>query len=296
MKTININSFLLLILLLHSCEKMVVDVNLPEQEPVIVLNAIIETDKPIIVNISKGIGILDTTKQAIIENAIVEIFENGNFKEKLTYTKDGNYISNLVLPQYGNKYKVIASAPGFKEVSAETSLPSHVTVSNIIIKDSVHFDANINLNGSNAVGSISFTLHDPMESNYYLLEMSYRDSLQSYPIYIDISDSQLESFNNMENPMFNDTYFNGKDFRIEVFFNSYYLNFQDYSTSGIPKPEVSFNISTINHEFYIYKKSVLKQFFSIGNPFAEPAPVYSNIKNGLGVFLGKNNNYIEIRK
>ena len=298
MKTISIISFLALILILHSCE-MIVDIDLPEQEPVMVINAIIEADKPLIVNVSKSIGIFDTTKQYNIENAIVEIYENGNYKEKLNYTKDGNYISNLVIPKNGNKYKVIASAPGYQEVSAETDIPfNDVKVSNIIIKDSVNFNLNNIVNGITTEASVSFTIHDPPETNYYNLEMTYIDSSNQieYSIYISVSDSKLEILNNYENLLFIDRSFNGKDIRIEVFFNSYYLNLPEYYSSGEPPPYILFNISTVSHEFYLYKKTSLEQSLSIDNPFAEPAPVYSNIKNGLGIFSGKNNNYFEIRK
>lgn len=283
-------------LLLNSCE-MIVDVDLPEQEPVLTLNAVVETNKPITANIGKGLGILDTAKKAIVENAIVEVFENGRFKERLSYKNDGNYISNSTIPKYGNKYKILASAPGYKEVSAEMDIPSDVKVTNFVIRDSVLFDS-----GGNAESSISFTIHDPAEVNYYSISMYFQDSShidEPQPISMYISDSRLEfleSYGAGEGRMFLDKTFNGQEYKVEIFFQSYYLNYPDYSTWGLPKAQVLLNISTVTHEYYLYKKSIMEQYNSIHNPFAEPAPVYCNIKNGLGILLGKNNNFIPINK
>ena len=268
---------------------MIVDVKLPEQEPILILNAVIETYKPVTVNVSKGLGILDTGKIYIIENAVVEIFQNGSFKERLTYTENGNYISNLTIPQYGNKYKIVASAPGFTEVFAETDIPSNVKISNIIVKDSATYDFYNLLNAS-----VSFTLHDPLESNFYMLEMYAFDSDLSngaHPIDISASDAKIEFLTGYKNIMFLDRSFYGKEYIIEIFFDSFYLN--DSSTMGTP---VLLNVSTITQEYYLYQKSVNEQFESRFNQFADPAPVYSNINNGLGILLGKNNNFFPVFK
>ncbi|MFN3489296.1 MAG: DUF4249 domain-containing protein [Emticicia sp.] len=52
--------------------------------------------------------------------------------------------------------------------------------------------------------------------------------------------------------------------------------------------KLTLQIANLSKEFYDYQLSLFKFQDSQDNPFAEPAPVFSNIKNGLGCFAGYN--------
>jgi Domain of unknown function (DUF4249) len=52
------------------------------------------------------------------------------------------------------------------------------------------------------------------------------------------------------------------------------------------KDQLRLQLSNISKEFYDYQVSLQDFFESSNNPFAEPIPVYSNIKGGLGCFAG----------
>jgi Domain of unknown function (DUF4249) len=52
------------------------------------------------------------------------------------------------------------------------------------------------------------------------------------------------------------------------------------------KDKLRLQLSNISKEFYDYQVSLQDFFESSNNPFAEPIPVYSNIKGGLGCFAG----------
>jgi hypothetical protein len=52
-------------------------------------------------------------------------------------------------------------------------------------------------------------------------------------------------------------------------------------------------VSNITMELYEYQKSLRNFNRTADNPFAEPSPVYSNIKNGLGIFAAFNSTVIK---
>jgi hypothetical protein len=70
---------------------------------------------------------------------------------------------------------------------------------------------------------------------------------------------------------------------------SYTINGKNYKI----KPsklgtKIRLQLFNLSKEFYDYQLSLFKFNSTDGNPFAEPAPVFSNVKNGLGCFAGYN--------
>lgn len=285
--------FLLLLFIFSSCEK-VIEVDLPEQKTQLILNAVIETHKPVIVSVTESLGILDTAKFSFIKHADIEIFENGSFKEKLVYSEDGNYISKRTIPKYGNKYKIVASSYEYNEVFAETDIPANVQIYNVIVKDSIAFDS------ERSKASISFTINDPGGINYYsigmyLLDIQYSNDLEPLRVEIQHPGFEFFNYNNEEKILFAQT-LNAKEYNIEIFLDSKYLDLKRPAWTGQPHLQLLLNVSTFSPEYTLYRKSVIEQEQSRNNPFAEPAPVYSNVINGNGIVIGKNNRLITINK
>lgn len=52
--------------------------------------------------------------------------------------------------------------------------------------------------------------------------------------------------------------------------------------------KLTLQLANLSKEFYDYQLSLFKFQDAESNPFAEPAPVFSNVKNGLGCFAGYN--------
>lgn len=71
----------------------------------------------------------------------------------------------------------------------------------------------------------------------------------------------------------NRTIFNGKTYKARPSASSSKLTLQ---------------LANLSKEFYDYQLSLFKFQDSDSNPFAEPAPVFTNVKNGLGCFAGYN--------
>lgn len=52
--------------------------------------------------------------------------------------------------------------------------------------------------------------------------------------------------------------------------------------------KLTLQLANLSKEFYDYQLSIFKFQDAESNPFAEPSPVFSNVKNGLGCFAGYN--------
>ena len=76
-------SFLITTILLLSCERML-EVNFSDEKPLIVMNGVVEPDKPISVAVSKSFLFTDTDSTApYLKDVSVELHVNYTFVEKL---------------------------------------------------------------------------------------------------------------------------------------------------------------------------------------------------------------------
>ncbi len=81
------------------------------------------------------------------------------------------------------------------------------------------------------------------------------------------------------NEFFTDELMNG-NYTLSYWMNTYrdvYTQFDEYL-------KIITNVNTLSRELYLYSRSRLQQSNTSGNPFAEPVPVYTNVKGGLGIF------------
>ena len=63
----------------------------------------------------------------IVENALVKVFENGQYLETLSYVEKGKYVGNKH-PFEGNTYNIEVSVPNFESVTATDSIPEAVKI------------------------------------------------------------------------------------------------------------------------------------------------------------------------
>ena len=284
---------LILIFFLCSCET-VINVDLPEHESKLVMNSFINPDSLVSVHISNSLSILDNGKLNNAENAVVELYENDNLVETLQHSSDGNYTSAGKYPAIGNTYKITASANGYEDVSASTTVPPAISISSFNLKDSVLAGPH-----GNVEASLDITINDPANKNYYMLEVFEIDTLTFdttfyHPgnginyYYIFSDDHAIGEEQNGTALLFTDEFFNGKSYRLTVKFDSYFLN----TNPGYP---VYLKLTSLNEDLYLYKKTFATHLQNKGNPFAEPVQVYNNIKNGFGIFGGFSSYTLQVR-
>lgn len=275
--------FITLIFLFTSCET-VVDVDLPEFTPQLVVNSFFSPDTFFQVNVSRSVGILSTAGPRPVEDALVQLYKDDVPLETLNHTEDGWYTSLSRRPLSGARYKIVVSANGFQTVQASDTVPQAVPLLSATSQDTVG-------EWGQESKKITFEFSDPGGfENYYRLTLRYADFSGETTYYTpalfssndpallsdisaDLGDS--ENFFSGNYAVFSDILFNGKTYKMTVFVDY----FRD-------EPNLTVVLSSISPDFYYYVLSDEKRQGSNDNPFAEPVQMHSNVQNGLGIFAG----------
>ncbi|MBW8048904.1 MAG: DUF4249 domain-containing protein [Cytophagales bacterium] len=267
-------SFIPFIPFLFACE-MIVDVDLPPYDSQLVANCFFNPDTLFEVHVSHSLGILDTGTLDNIENAKVEILENGQVISVLSHTGGGIYSSTGVYPSAGQPYSLKVEASGYESIGALDAVPLAIPIISVTLKDSVYVGE---LDGTYAETTIKF--NDPVSAdNFYAIEIWQYDSIDGYRYTISLStiDPSVANEQYSSRILFSDIIFDGKTYDLKVYFDSYILT---------QNRKLYVRLNSISKAYYLYNKSLRLHRQNQGNPFAEPVQVYGNIENGLGIFAG----------
>lgn len=294
---------LALVLVLSGCEKIIEPGDLPEQDPMIVVNSIISTDQSFTVQISQSKSIISGKDYKFINNAVCELFEDGVFLQNLSFANSGMYYGSAI-PKANKKYTLKVAASGFESVSASTSMPADIEVKPIERNDtSVRFyktNYGPNANVFTVVGENRFRVKivdDTKAINYYSISPSivYLDSTdQPIPmqtaagitLYGSSGDIGGGSYSGASVELDDKKVVNGNEIVVNV---GVYLR-QDESPTGpsIKKVLVFLKVQALSKDYYQYKETLLNQTYTGPSLFAEPVQVYNNVEKGVGILAGIN--------
>jgi hypothetical protein len=286
------------VLLLMSCE-LVIDIDVPYRGDKIVLNAIQGSSDPWTMELTKTRYILDslTSDFPPIADAEVVLFEPNGNSHRLNGAAGGYYWDGG-FPQEGMTYRVVAKASGYNDIEAEMTVPKAVKIREVkwdstkvrkVDPASPGYDRYYNF------GNIPFTitLTDPVnEKNYYTVIVYY----WYYYTRVD-TDTQIERTDSLRGTArawltdpavakqedfksrFSDFAFNGTTYTVPLIAQFNFLN-----NSSVYRIDVTLN--SISEEYFNYEES--RELFNEtdGDPFAQPVQIYTNVKNGLGIFAG----------
>jgi Domain of unknown function (DUF4249) len=252
------------------------------------------------VTLSRNFGILETVKNDsfyFVKNAKIELLEDGQSKLTMNSTLDQyaslpvsakEITSGFFVP--GKTYTLKVEHPDFPTISSTQIMPGEVQVDSIQNKGLVKGafgDENLVLN--------AFINDRAGQKDFYAIEVS-----QSYVNRVPIFDNngQLIRWDTIgtnqygvfpdgsDDPnvivsgqtlLVSDEFFDGKKYKFNFRgYPSYYSN-QDTS-------EFTLMLRAITEELYLYKLSAQKRSNTEDVPFAEPVPLYTNFKNGIGIF------------
>jgi hypothetical protein len=265
-----------------ACET-VVDIDIPFSRPKIVVNSHLIAYESVEVGLTFSRHVLDNAMDyEIIKNAKV-IIKEGNQEFSLFYDAQNRLYTHATLKvSEGKTYTLRIEVPNYEPIEVVEKVPVAVKVDQFVYKGST---ASTN---DNLRHDFSVKFNDPVGPNYYLLKFyiksttSYVNQYGEEQLYIRFNKISLES----KNPAYQDSYFwsefliddklfEGKDVDLE-FYGSY-LSLNE-------NLEYFVSVSSVSKEFYLYNKTYYQQYYTSGDPFAQPVRVYSNIPNGLGVF------------
>jgi hypothetical protein len=312
------NVFIVIFFLTTSC---VVDVELemPKHKQQLVLVGSLRPDSIVSVHLSKTISASDTSNNfENVDNANVELYENEMFVGRLEYASAGKYKINYK-PSVGKLYSIKAFVEGHKTVSAEDIIPLAPVIEACYYEETKYLTnffggnrvgININIRGSkDKETSIWISL---LEHNYTRIAGEERydsTSVLLKDITTIYSDSNIpDKFNGFPN---NGLFSYSGPVRIPGILNYNndlsFLFLNSYSQLLVYN---TFIRLTADQEIYIlvtntssiydkYQKSRMIHFInqdeSLSNPFLEPVKIFSNVKNGLGIFAASNTSIVKLK-
>jgi hypothetical protein len=291
------NIFPLLLILsslsLSNCTKEI-EFDAQDIAPRIVVNSLFTNDSIWSAHISRSVGVLDTTSYTTISNATVNIFDNNaTLVTTLTHQGDGLYTSpSGVTPIPNQSYTLEASASGYTSVSATNAIPPVVPIYQL---DTV---ASTNSDGETIL-EVTITFQDPSAvENFYMLEViakgTYFDEWEQdsvdfrAPLPITCDDINVETINGFNIGGFENSYlylmlkdqnFDGQNYEL-TFSAVNYAELKDLNLFG------EIRLVNTSEAYFNYLRSFNMYQNTIGNPFATPVQVYSNVTNGMGIFAG----------
>lgn len=287
--------------LLGACEKNVT-VEIPATDPKIVMfcNQRLNTDFTAAVTRTRGIldpvtGINGPVEPFRLNNATVLMYENDVLLDTLKYDAASNTYSTRRArrPLPGRRYRLKASAPGYADVEAISAVPPQMVVSSFQYVKNVRTNAD-----GDPMNDINISFNDPPgEKNFYLVRVRvcyFNGGIYSDAYCVSTKDRDVEANADFDptsaDPCYDggrllmkDDNFNGRLKQLKLSVNDFEVQtFVDGNNGRRYLPFVE--IWQITEDYYKYLKSDNAFNISSGNPFAEPVLIYTNVKNGWGVF------------
>lgn len=263
---------ILLVIVISACTKEIT-LNLPIAESKLVINGELNTEDNIKVQISRSLDILTNDSTYFINNATVELFEDGNSKGILNYVQQ-NYISTLK-PKEGKLYKIIAKRAGFPTATANVVIPSQIGCTS-------KYTPNVGLdNDGFPYGQLEVKLTDNAAArNYYQFSIRYYDSsILKWTSYIITSEDPVFLNNTKKDDgsyLFSDATFSGqtKTLKFDI-------------SSGLTLSNITFEVSvkTFIEEYYRYLEQIA-DFKENGYNSSSAVIMRTNVTNGLGMVGG----------
>lgn len=293
---------LLGVVLILACTKEVA-VDIPQQEILPVVNGIFKPDSLITIELGKTRGILDNVRSGI-DDAQIILLENGAQIDTLKFT-DGVYESKTT-PNTNQTYALEINIPNFETVYAKDKIPTPPSFESIVFENNTAVDEE-----GEPLSNLQLIIRDDgsTEDYYELLLKTYSATLEletgstlfSFnPAFARKNDIVLENENILElfdfvNPVFSDELFNGTNYVMNVkYYNGVIDVFDanDQLITTITNLDLVIELRHVSKDYYTYKKRLLQhlesQFNDIWDGVGEPAPMFTNIQNGLGIFAGYN--------
>lgn len=292
------------IIVLIACREKEIEYDLPFEGEKLVVISLLNPDEIFSAKISHTWAATGSIPQnSFVNDAFVQVFEDGKLKEQLMLQKEGYYVSNKATkPILGHKYSIVVSSPKYSEVSsAEVQIPEgkpRFTYEQIA-------DVSYKYNKDTPRDGINVMIQDdPSKQNYYAINFDLMSKSEydmniyyGYGSAFYLDDGDVET--NQE-CSFRQTIYHGTNvFMLQVFasqcfssstpnfhfavdkgYNRFYVNNQKIYEK-IENPVIS--VYQFDKAYFEYLK-LLKQpngLFELA--FSEPHTTYTNIKGGYGI-------------
>jgi hypothetical protein len=283
----------LLALSFASCDEnsfsQVVTIDVPEHTPRPVLNLQVEAgqERELSLLVTNSKGILDPeSTYDIPTDAEVVMYRNSDVFANLTFSEQTlryeAFLENPFPNQGGDTYLIEANIPAFGLVQVSQTMPVKPKIEKATFEREGTIDE-----GGFRVDELVVDIIDqePGRTNYYglrLFQVFYNidsttgDTLQisKSRLFLDSNDPLL-TYGASFDLIFNDEAFSAGAYQARCY--TYFSFNQDNINLEV-------ELYQLSEDAYLYDRSLEQYQNSIGNPFAEPVTVHSNIPGGYGIF------------
>ncbi|HEX6333022.1 MAG TPA: DUF4249 family protein [Flavisolibacter sp.] len=289
MKRVLIYFAVVMVLSFAGCTRTA-DVNIPPHTSLLVLHGYVPVGEHFRVALGKSLSVRVpvTDTGNLVTNGWVLLYEENVFIDSLEYDPvDRMYVSNNSLAVAGRRYKIIAGAPGFVPVEAETIATGHVPTTSVVnIKN-----ARSTTDGT-LLNDIRFRFQDPLAfDNFYITELhtvfggyecvyTYDPAVERYTGASAPFD-QTSCIGN-EEIIYNDRSFNGQQKEITISASAQSVEPFFDAASGIEFKAYLIRRNVSEDHYRYFKNQVV--LAAEGPTFSNPANIRTNVKNGYGLF------------
>jgi hypothetical protein len=305
----------LIIITLISCTKTI-DFDDEGLANRVIVNCIVSPEGKFMANLTKSTSILEDRQNNPPTNGSLDLFEDGILIKSFPDQTGGFSMEGNML-HAGKTYKMVITSNG-KKLEAETNIPNQVDVISVDT-------ATVSVMNNTKDLDFKIKIRDPEGKDYYRIvyinesiryendntgtRKYYRSRTQFdiasddpvfKSVYSNFGDEIMNSGPGNDSFIFPDDYFQGKEYTIKFrtakggYGNHFYpINdgYAGYGGNGQTKKIFERNeihIQKLSKDLYNYMKYLKLYNHYHDNPFSEPVPVYSNVKNGIGIFAGFN--------
>ncbi|MBX2872444.1 MAG: DUF4249 domain-containing protein [Saprospiraceae bacterium] len=267
-----------------SCDEdsfsQVVTIDIPAHESALAVKALFQqSETELEVFLANSLGIIDKTDFDLQQDALVELFEDGQLIQTFQYDPARlSFIAKLDngFGKAGASYRIQLSAEQYPIAQAIQAMPAAVP----LISGQLKPGGAISEDGER-VDAIELEFQDPIgEENYYGIsateKFTYFDGVDSVSYrsstYLDSNDP-LISFAGDGILIVSDKAFNGKKYKLLLY------TYENSTADGI-----TIQFLSMTKDMFLYYRSLDDYYEAKDNPFAEPVNVHSNIESGHGIF------------
>jgi len=284
-------------IVLGSCEQFI-EVELPGQEPRMVLNALLEPTDTLKVFLTKSRGVLEGGNFFdegfdLVEGANVYLKDQEGQIFPFGYISRGRpweieafyYLANHNLVE-GNSYEIFAEKEGFPTISSMQEIPKKVNIKSI---EMINLGPDESYGGHNLF-EVILKFEDPVGRNFFEISGEifgigyYINEGDTFPFYTysplnpkPVNPIYQKDFLMRNVLLFNDGLLYGPE--SEIVFKTNFPRDVDV--------EVRINFSHVSESYYMYYNSADLQQYNRGDFLSQPVLVYNNISNGMGIFKSR---------
>ncbi|MBK8878825.1 MAG: DUF4249 domain-containing protein [Haliscomenobacter sp.] len=296
-----------LLFLSATCERTV-DLGLEDPDPRLAIVGTFPEGGPLTVEVTKTRSVLADASTEYPLNAVIRLYEDNRFLEQLVLSppEEGAtpfYQTNQFESQAGREYRLEVRVPGFPMAEAASVIPKKVT-----LDEMEAFQIQALENPENNTVTYQYTLNaafvDPspnQQKNYYHL-LFFLQLEKTSGI---LGDTAVQEFRSIVlsssiNTNYQVAHYEGGVLLEDTPFEGEYKWLEFPVTLELPKglgtpTGVVAALRSVPEEYYRFFSAVNRQRVNPDLPFAEPVILFTNVRNGVGVFSGYSQDFLAAR-